>query len=92
MSICSVLGRREAVQLVQSHTANRSWSRDWNAEPEELALTLFKEKGQGLPGGSVVKALPSNAAGRGSIPGQGAMTPHASGPKKNPKTRKQATL
>ena len=49
MSICAVLGRREAVPLVQSHTANRSWSQDWNAEPEELAPSLFKEKGQGLP-------------------------------------------
>ena len=31
-------------------------------------------------GGSVVKTSPSNAGGKGSIPGQGAKTPHASWP------------
>ena len=30
----------------------------------------------------MVKTLPSNAGGAGSIPGQGAKTPHASQPKK----------
>ena len=36
-----------------------------------------------FPGGPVVKTLPSNAGGAGSIPGQGAEIPHASGPRKN---------
>ena len=35
-------------------------------------------------GGPMVKTSPSNAGGVGSIPGQGAKIPHASGPK--PKT------
>ena len=34
-----------------------------------------------FPGGPVVKTLPSNAGGAGSIPGWGAKVPHASGPK-----------
>ena len=34
-----------------------------------------------FPGGPVVKTLPSNAGGAGSIPGWGAKTPHASRPK-----------
>ena len=35
-----------------------------------------------LPGGPVVnKTSPSNARGAGSVPGQGARIPHASGPK-----------
>ena len=38
-----------------------------------------------FPGGPVVKTLPSNAGGAGSIPGRGAKIPHASGPK-NQKT------
>ena len=37
----------------------------------------------------MVKTLPSNAGGAGSIPGQGAKIPHASGPKKKPKNIKQ---
>ena len=36
-----------------------------------------------FPGGPVVKTLPSNAGGGGSIPGQGAMIPHASWPMSN---------
>ena len=34
-----------------------------------------------FPDGPVVKTSPSNAGGVGSIPGQGAKIPHASGPK-----------
>ena len=34
-----------------------------------------------FPGGPVVKTLPSNAGGEGSIPGWGAKIPHASQPK-----------
>ena len=42
-----------------------------------------------LPGGPVVKILPSNAAGAGSIPGPRTKVPHAMGhnPKQN-KTKK----
>ena len=31
-----------------------------------------------LPGGLVIRTLPSNAGGTGSIPGPGAMIPHVS--------------
>ena len=41
---------------------------------------------RGFPGGPVVKALPSNAKGIGSISGQGAKIPHVSQPKKKNKT------
>ena len=40
-----------------------------------------------FPGGPVVKTLPSNAGGAGSISGQEAKIPHASQRKKNPKTK-----
>ena len=33
----------------------------------------------------MVKTLPCNAGGEGSIPGRGAKIPHASWPKKKPK-------
>ena len=36
-----------------------------------------------------VKTLPSNAGGAGSIPGQGAMIPHASQPRNQNITQKQ---
>ena len=35
-----------------------------------------------FPGGPVVKTLPSNTGGAGSIPGQGAKIPHVLQPKK----------
>ena len=38
-------------------------------------------KNPGFPGCSVVKTSPSNAESMGSIPGRGAMIPHASRPK-----------
>ena len=41
-----------------------------------------------MPGGPVVKILPSNAEGAGSIPGQGAKIPHDS----QPKHKTEATL
>ena len=44
-----------------------------------------------FPGGPVVKALPSNAGGVGSIPGRGSKIPHASWPKK-PKHIREAIL
>ena len=42
-----------------------------------------------FPGGPVVKTLPSNAGGAGSIPGQGAKIPHASWPKNQNIKQKQ---
>ena len=39
------------------------------------------------PGGPVVKTLPPNAGGGGSIPGWGAKIPHASWSKKKKKSR-----
>ena len=42
-----------------------------------------------FPGGSVVKTLPSNARGAGSIPSWGAKTPHASWPKNQNIKQKQ---
>ena len=46
-----------------------------------------------FPSGPVVKTLPSNVGGLGSIPGQGAKIPHTSQPKKtkNKKTKKHRT-
>ena len=43
----------------------------------------LKKDPQDFPGSPVVKTLPSNAGGAGSIPGWGANIPHASPPKKN---------
>ena len=42
-------------------------------------------------GGPLVKTSPSNAGGSGSIPGQGAKFPCASGPK-NPKHKTEAIM
>ena len=42
-----------------------------------------------FPGSPVVKTLPSNAGGEGSIPGQGAKIPHASWPKNQNIKQKQ---
>ena len=42
-----------------------------------------------FPGGPAVKTLPSNAGVTGSIPGQGAKTPHASWPKNQNMKQKQ---
>ena len=44
-----------------------------------------------FPGDPVVKTLPSNAAGAGSIPDQGAKIPHASQPKQNKTKQKNPT-
>ena len=55
-------------------------------------MSLLKiNVGRDFPGGPVVKTLPSNAGGVGSIPGQGAKLPHASGTKK-PKHKTEAIL
>ena len=42
-----------------------------------------------FPGSPVVRTLPSNAGGAGSIPGQGAKIPHASWPKNQNIKQKQ---
>ena len=42
-------------------------------------------------GSPVVKTLPSNAGGEGSIPGQEAKIPHASGPKTKALKKKKKT-
>ena len=42
-----------------------------------------------FPGGPVVKTLPSNAGGVGSVPGQGAKTPHVTWPKNQNTKQKQ---
>ena len=42
-----------------------------------------------FPGSPAVKTSPSNAGGVGSIPGQGAEIPHASGPKNQNIKQKQ---
>ena len=39
-----------------------------------------------FPGSPVVRTLPSNAQGTGSIPGQGPNSPHASQPKNQTET------
>ena len=44
-----------------------------------------------IPGGPVVKTLPSNAGGVGMIPGQGTEIPHALQPKKT-KHKTEAVL
>ena len=44
-------------------------------------LDFFKSKNWDFSDGPVVKTLPSNAGGAGSIPGQGAKITYASGPK-----------
>ena len=47
-------------------------------------INIFKELIlRDFPGSPVVKTSPSNAGGAGSIPGQGAKIPHATGPKKH---------
>ena len=45
-----------------------------------------------FPGGPVVKTLPSNAGGVGSIPRWGAKIPHASGPKNQNIKKTEAIL
>ena len=57
-----------------------------------ITLTLFLIKKYYLgdfPSSPVVKTLPSNAGGAGSIPGGGGKIPHASWPKKQNMKQKQ---
>ena len=46
-------------------------------------MTIINTLRRDFFGGLVVKTLPSNAGGMGSIPGQGAKISHASRPKKS---------
>ena len=50
-----------------------------------IALKIIRD----FLGSPVVKTLPSNAGGVGSIPGWGAKVPHASGPKNQNIKQKQ---
>ena len=49
--------------------------------PPNKFLKLKKIIVRDFPGGPVVKTLPSNAGGQGSISGQGVKIPHTSWPK-----------
>ena len=49
----------------------------------------LKRQRRDFPGSPVVKTLPSNAGHVGSIPGQGAKIPRASGPRKQNIKQKQ---
>ena len=49
----------------------------------------LKHSSGDFPGGPVVKTLPSNAGGAGSIPGWGAGVPHASRPEGQNTKQKQ---
>ena len=76
-----------------------SWSLSSYAAKDDLYLlkltkrwtTNVTEKhiDRHFPGGPVVKTLPSNAGGAGSIPGRGAEIPHASWPKNQNVKQKQ---
>ena len=56
------------------------------ATPWPLFKNLYSRD---FPGGPVVKTLPSNAGGAGSIPGQGAKIPHTLWPKNQNIKQKQ---
>ena len=56
-----------------------------------LKLSIKKKRHRDFPGGPVVETLLSNAGDAGLIPGWGAGTPHAWGPKK-PKRRTEVML
>ena len=64
---------------------------------DELMITInFRRQRSAIlryirdfPGGPVVKTLPSNAEGVGSIPGRGSKIPHASWPKNQSIKQKQ---
>ena len=57
---------------------------------KDITINIQKAHTLGaFPGRPVVKTLPSNAEGVGSIPGRGAKIPHASGPKNQNIKQKQ---
>ena len=45
-------------------------------DPKVREPLLFKKTFRDYPGGPVVKTLPSNAGGTGSVPGQGTKVPY----------------
>ena len=62
---------------------------DYNLSMMSLVSYIIINVKWDFPGGPGVKTWPSNAGGAGSTSGQGAKTPHASGPKKNKKQKNQ---
>ena len=61
---------------------------DYNLSMMSLVSYIIINVKWDFPGGPGVKTWPSNAGGAGSTSGQGAKTPHASGPKKKKKKSK----
>ena len=61
----------------------------FNIHTKFEAKTEVKNTCGDFPGGPVVKTLPSNAGGAGSIPGQGAKIPHTLWPKNQNIKQKQ---
>ena len=62
-----------------------------NSSVSYLVKNGIKGPCKDCPGGPVIKTSPSNAGGARSIPGQGAMIPHASWP--NPrKTQNRSNI
>ena len=62
----------------------QGWGREeWRATANgyEVYFGRWLKCSRDFPGGPVVKTTPSNGGGTGSIPGQGARIPHASGSK-----------
>ena len=57
---------------------------------ELVQISNKKTEAKGFPGGPVVKTMPSNAEGAGSIPGLGSGIPHASQPKNQNMKQKQS--
>ena len=51
---------------------------------------MYEVEARNFPGGPVVKNPPSNAGDKGSIPGQGTKTPHASEKLSQPTTTREA--
>ena len=58
-------------------------------QAKESSLLLRAHGFWDFPGSPVVKILPSNAGGEGSLPGQEAKIPHALWPKKQNVKQKQ---
>ena len=63
---------------------------DWSGTGWEVGVRITEA--WHFPSSPVVNTSPSNAGHVGSIPGQGADSPHASWPKKTPKGKTEAIL
>ena len=59
---------------------HRKESVNLNIEKQKRPNKNNRKQAEDFPGGPVVRTSPSNARGVSSIPGQGAKSPHASGP------------